>query len=93
MKLIKRSIFAALVPLVFAMSSGSAFAHGDVKCTTEPKEKWRPHTELEAKLTKEGWQIRRMEKTTSCYEVYAKDPKGKRVEAFFNPVTFERVEE
>jgi hypothetical protein len=34
-----------------------------------------------------------MEVTESCYEVYAKDPKGKRVEAFFNPVTFERVEE
>ncbi|MFZ6681240.1 PepSY domain-containing protein [Undibacterium sp. Tian12W] len=93
MRLNKQAIFAAIVPVVFAMFSASAWAHGDVKCTTEPKEKWRPHTELEAKLTKEGWQIRRMEKTTSCYEVYAKDPKGKRVEAFFNPVTFERVEE
>ncbi|BBB61247.1 cytochrome b [Undibacterium sp. KW1] len=93
MRLNKQAIFAAIAPVVFTMSSASAWAHGDVKCTTEPKEKWRPHTELEAKLVKEGWQIRRMEKTTSCYEVYAKDPKGKRVEAFFNPVTFERVEE
>ena len=88
-----RHKLAALLPLVLAMSAGSAFAHGDVKCTTKPKSEWKPHTELEAKLVKEGWVIRRMEATTSCYEVYAKDPKGKRVEAFFNPVTFERVEE
>jgi hypothetical protein len=82
-----------LTPLVFAVLASSAWAHGDVKCTTLPKEQWKPHTELQAKLAKEGWQIRRMEMTESCYEVYAKDPKGKRVEAFFNPVTFERVEE
>lgn len=82
-----------LIPLAFAVFSASAWAHGDVKCTTLPKDQWKPHTELQAKLVKEGWQIRRIEMTSSCYEVYAKDPKGKRVEAFFNPVTFERVEE
>lgn len=82
-----------LATLLLALSTGSAWAHGDVKCTTLPKEQWRPHTELQEKLTKEGWQIRRMEKTATCYEVYAKDPQGKRVEAFFDPVTFKRVEE
>ncbi|SHG39203.1 PepSY domain-containing protein [Massilia sp. CF038] len=88
-----RLTIAKLVPLVLACAVSSAWAHGDVKCTTKPKSEWRPHTELEAKLVKEGWIIRRMEATTTCYEVYAKDPKGKRIEAFFNPVTFERVEE
>ncbi len=82
-----------LLPLAFAICAANAWAHGDVKCTTLPKDQWKPHTELQAKLAREGWQIRRIEMTSSCYEVYAKDPKGKRVEAFFNPVTFERVEE
>lgn len=82
-----------LIPLAFAALTANAWAHGNVKCTTLPKDQWKPHSELQAKLVKEGWQIRRMEVTDSCYEVYAKDPKGKRVEAFFNPVTFERVEE
>lgn len=86
-------ILIKAIPLAFGVLASSAWAHGDVKCTNLPKEQWKPHTELAAKLTKEGWQIRRMETTSSCYEVYAKDPKGKRVEAFFNPVTFERVEE
>jgi hypothetical protein len=82
-----------VVTLVLAFTASSAFAHGDVKCTTRPKAEWKPHTELAAKLTAEGWVIRRMEATNSCYEVYAKDPQGKRIEAFFDPVTFKRVEE
>jgi hypothetical protein len=88
-----RSIFIKLIPLVLVISANTAWAHGNVKCTKAPKSEWKPHTELQEKLVKEGWQIRRVEQTSYCYEVYAKDPKGKRVEAFFNPVTFERVEE
>lgn len=88
-----KSIIAKLAPLVFVFAANSAFAHGDVKCPAHPKSEWKPHTELAAKLTKEGWVIRRMEATPTCYEVYAKDPQGKRIEAFFDPVTFERVEE
>ncbi|WP_228895756.1 PepSY domain-containing protein [Pseudoduganella aquatica] len=82
-----------ILPLLLALATSGAWAHGDVKCTKAPKTEWKSHEELAQKLTKEGWQIRRMEATTSCYEVYAKDPKGKRVEAFFDPVTFARVEE
>ena len=78
---------------VFALAAGGAWAHGNVECPKHPKEEWRPHTELAEKLTKEGWVVRRMEKTPTCYEVYAKTPDGKRVEAFFDPKTFERVEE
>ena len=82
-----------IAALALATSAGTAFAHGNVECKPHPQSEWRPHTELEQKLVKEGWKIRRMEKTDSCYEVYAKTPDGKRVEAFFDPKTFERVEE
>ena len=80
-----------VTPILLAISNG-AWAHGDVKCPVVPKAEWRPHTELEKKLVAEGWVIRRMVATDTCYEVYAKDPKGNRIEAFFNPKTFERVE-
>jgi hypothetical protein len=83
---------AALAPLALVVAVGSAAAHGNVKCPAHPKAEWKPHTELHEKLTKEGWVVRRMEKTATCYEVYAKDPNGKRIEAFFDPVTFLRVE-
>lgn len=82
----------ALVASACLLTS-SAWAHGEVQCKSYPKAEWRPHTELQQKLQSEGWQIRRMELTPTCYEVYAKDAQGKRVEAFFDPKTFERVED
>lgn len=80
------------LPLALLLASGAAFAHGNVKCNEYPKAEWKPHTDLQRKLQSEGWEIRRMEQTPTCYEVYGKDPAGKRVEAFFDPKTFERVE-
>ena len=82
-----------LTSIALATCASAAFAHGKVECKAYPQSEWRPHTELEQKLVKEGWKIRRMEKTDTCYEVYAKTPDGKRVEAFFDPKTLERVEE
>lgn len=75
------------------LAAGPLWAHGNVECPKHPKEEWRPHGELHQKLQAEGWQVRRMEATNTCYEVYAKDPQGKRVEAFFDPKTFLRIEE
>ena len=82
-----------IATLALAVSASSAFAHGKVTCPEHPPAEWRPHTELEQKLVKEGWTVRRMEKTETCYEVYGKDPQGKRVEAFFDPKTLERVQD
>ena len=39
----------------------------------------------------EGWDVRSIKTEDGCYEAYAIDAKGKRVEAYFNPQTFERV--
>ncbi|MYM40883.1 PepSY domain-containing protein [Duganella qianjiadongensis] len=89
----QRSYSRLLLPLLLAVYAGAASAHGNVVCTKAPKSEWKSHEELQKKLVAEGWVIRRMEATNSCYEVYAKDPKGNRVEAFFDPVTFARVEE
>ena len=38
-----------------------------------------------------GWQIANVKTEDGCYEVYGKDDKGKRVEIFFDPATFEAV--
>lgn len=86
--LLPRSVAA----LLLAGASLAALAHGDVKCPAVPKAEWRAPADLATKLQAEGWVIRRMEATPTCYEVYAKDPQGKRVEAFFHPKTLERVE-
>ena len=88
-----KAILHGIAAIALAASAGAALAHGKVVCPAHPKSEWRPHTELEQKLVKEGWTIRRMEKTETCYEVYAKTPDGKRVEAFFDPKTLERIED
>lgn len=79
------------LPLLLALAALTAAAHGDVACPAAPKTEWRPQAELAARLQAEGWAVRRMVASGSCYEVYAKDPQGRRIEAFFNPKTFERV--
>jgi len=72
--------------------SGAAWAHGSVECPVIPKEEWKPQMELQRKLTSEGWKVRQVKTFSTCYEVYGFDAKGERVEAFFNPKTFERIQ-
>ena len=70
--------------------AGSAMAH-DEKCEAIPKEEWRPHAELERKLTNRGWKVGRVVITNGCYEVYGRNEKNGRVETFFHPKTLEVV--
>jgi hypothetical protein len=78
--------------LLLAAASTAALAHGQIKCEAIPKAEWKPQTELQKQLVGEGWRVRKVKIENGCYEVYGFDAKGTRVEAFFNPKTFERVE-
>lgn len=89
MKPFDRPLLAALL---LGTAAGAACAHGDVQCPVEPKAEWRPQMELQRKLVEMGWRVRQVKTLGSCYEVYGFDAKGARVEAFFNPKTFERIE-
>ncbi len=86
------SMLRSTLALLLAAAGGAAFAHGDVDCPNEPKEQWRPQMELQRKLVDAGWRVRQVKTFATCYEVYGFDAKGERVEAFFNPKTFERIE-
>lgn len=81
-----RSIACLLMILPAAV-----FAHGDVSCDV-PKAERRPSVELQRKLKKEGWTVRKIEVENGCYEVYGYDDKDAKVEAFFDPKTFERIQ-
>lgn len=71
--------------------SGAAFAQHAERCEPIPKEQWKPQAELQRKLTDMGWKVSRVKIENGCYEVYAKDATGKKVEQFFHPKTLERV--
>lgn len=80
------------IAALFALSlSGTAFATGLATCDSGPQETWQPQSKLEELLKSKGWEIRRIKIDGGCYEVYALDEKGQKVEAYFHPKTLERV--
>lgn len=68
-----------------------AMATGLATCDSGPESGWRPQATLQQRLTDRGWQVRRIKVDGGCYEVYAVDDKGQRVEAYFTPVTLDSV--
>jgi hypothetical protein len=60
------------------------------KCNV-PVADWKPREALQTKLEADGWQVRSIKTEDGCYEAYAIDPKGEKVEAYFNPLTLERI--
>lgn len=90
MRLPIRFAGVAIAATILCMSTG-AHAHGNVTCSV-PTTDWKPQMDLQKKLVDEGWKIRKVQEYHGCYEVYGFDAKGARVEAFFNPKSFERVE-
>jgi len=77
-----------LAATVFA---SPAFATGLATCDSGPQEGWQSQEKLQKMLTDKGWQVRRIKVDGGCYEVYALNEKGERVEAYFHPKTLDAV--
>lgn len=72
-------------------AAGAVPAFAGQKCDV-PEADWQPQAALEAKLKADGWEVRSVKVEDGCYEAYAMDADGNRVEAYFNPQTFDRVD-
>ena len=84
---------AALVAAsIVAMPVHVASATGLVTCDSGSPDGWQPQEKLSAMLKEKGWDVRNVKIDGGCYEVYALDEKRERVEAYFHPVTLERVQ-
>lgn len=64
-----------------------AAATGKMTCDA-PQKSWKSMDALQQRLTRQGWQVRKAKVDGGCYEVYGTDPQGRRVEAYFHPVSF-----
>ncbi len=73
------------------VAAAHAQATGLATCDSGPKSGWQPQTKLEEMLAAQGWKVRRIKEDGGCYEVYALNDKGERVEAYFHPVTLAAV--
>ena len=87
MKYLPHMILAAA-----ALAIGSpAHATGKMTCNAGPQKNWKSQAALKASLAKQGWKINKSKVDGGCYEVYGTDPQGRRVEAYFHPVTFQKL--
>ena len=75
---------AALVPVV-------AGATGLLTCESGDPSKWITEEAMAEQLTAKGWQIRFIKEDGGCWEVYGTTPEGQRAEAYFHPVTGEKL--
>lgn len=83
-----RPLFAAVLT-VGALAAGSASA-SDHSCNV-PMAEWQPREALQQKLQAQGWEVRRIKTEDGCYEVYAIDSKGTRIEAVYDPKSLEMI--
>jgi len=86
-----KKILAALVGSIALLSVAPAGATGLATCDSGAQSGWKSQDDLKKQLTDKGWKIRRIKIDGGCYEVYAINDKGKRVESYFHPVTFDHV--
>ncbi len=87
--LLKSAAALALVG-TFALAA-PAQADGDVVCSSGPQTGWQPMSELRKKAWQEGWTIQEARIEGDCYEVYARTEAGQAIEAFFHPVTLQKL--
>ena len=71
----------ATTPAIAASYSGT--------CTTAAKDKWMTEAAAQAKITEDGYTVTSIKTTRAgnCYEAYATDKAGKKVELFLDPTT------
>lgn len=81
----------ATAPVVFTAAPVLAATAAVAACSTAPESSWKPQAELEAQLTAEGLKVLQIKVENGCYEVYAVDKDGNKVNAAYNAETFEKV--
>ena len=91
MTILSRLLVAGAAAAGLALAAAPALATGKMTCESGPQAKWKSMDSLKETLTKQGWQVRHAKVDGGCYEVYATDPEGNRVEAYFHPLTFEKL--
>jgi hypothetical protein len=80
-----------LTTIAFAtLMTSAAFAAGPA-CSTSPASKFKPQASLEAVLKSEGLTMKKLKVEKGCYEVYAIDKKGKKVNVAYNAETLEKT--
>ena len=84
-------VCGALLIAGLALPMATAGATDMMTCEPVQKSEWMSEDALTRKLTEEGWSVRFMKEDGGCWEVYATDSGGQRVEAYFHPSTGKKL--
>ena len=86
----KRILISLAALSTVAAIAVPAHATGKMTCDA-PKAQWKSIDALKQSLTAQKWAVRKAKVDGGCYEVYATTPEGDKVEAYFHPVSFEKL--
>jgi hypothetical protein len=87
----RRVSLAILAPIAALLASAPAYADGDITCKAGPQAGWQSIDKLKKKAFLEGWSLNKTQVEGDCYEVYARTDQGQVIEAFFHPVTLQKL--
>ena len=82
---------AFLLTAVTVALASPALAAGTT-CSTAPQSQWQPQSKLESILQSDGMTIRQIKVENGCYEVYATDKDGKRLNLAYNAETLQQLD-
>ena len=68
-------------------------AMADAGCSTAPTSQFKPKATLEAQLKSEGLEVRQIKIEDGCYEVYAIDNAGKKINLAYNAETLVKLDD
>lgn len=83
-----KAILFATAATLSVLAAGQALA--EESCHA-PMDQWQPREALQQKLESEGMKVRRIKTENGCYEAYAIDAQGKRMESLYDPKTLALV--
>jgi len=79
-----------LLAAIATIVASPAFAAGG--CSTAPQAKWQPQSALESMLKTQGLSVRQIKVESGCYEVYATDKSGRRMNIAYNAETLQQLQ-
>jgi hypothetical protein len=82
-----RTIIAATALVALALPAAAS----SKPCGNAPQSQWMSNDDVQTKAKAMGYKVRQVKIEDGCYEIYALDKDGNRVEAYLNPVTAEVV--
>ncbi len=86
-----KQMLLPLSAVLLLSAAAPVFATGLMTCDSGDRSTWQSKDSLKQQMENNGWTVRRIKEDGGCYEAYGTSPEGKRVEAYFDPVSLEKL--